>query len=54
MSAIVPILLLALAGILSGGAFSLHKQGASRGAVGFVGVLAVLSLAGGILWLVPS
>ena len=54
MSAIVPILLLALAGILSGGAFSLHKQGASRGVVGFVGVLAVLSLAGGILWLVPS
>jgi hypothetical protein len=54
VSAIVSILLLALAGILSGGAFSLRKQGASRGVVGFVGVLGVLALIGGILWLVPS
>ncbi|SNT53374.1 hypothetical protein SAMN05421812_108249 [Asanoa hainanensis] len=54
MSAILPILLLALAGILSGGAYSMHKQGAARGGVVFVGLLAALALLGGILWLVPS
>jgi hypothetical protein len=47
VSAVIPILLLALAGILSGGAFSLRKQGASRGVV-------VFALVGGIFWLVPS
>ena len=53
MSSVLPILLLALAGILSGGAFSLFKQGAKP--VGaFVAVLAAIALIGGILWLVPS
>jgi hypothetical protein len=51
---VIPVLLLALAGILCGGVYSLHKQGAARGAVGFVGLLALLALVGGILWLVPS
>jgi hypothetical protein len=53
MSAILPILLLALAGILSGGAYSLYKQGGKRLA-GLVAVLAAFALFGGILWLVPS
>ncbi|GIF68042.1 hypothetical protein Ais01nite_60770 [Asanoa ishikariensis] len=48
------IALLALAGILSGGAYSLYKQGTSRAAAVFVGLLAALALVGGILWLVPS
>ncbi|MEV4534962.1 hypothetical protein AB0J82_14140 [Asanoa sp. NPDC049518] len=48
------IALLALAGILSGGAYSMHKQGAARGIVVFIGLLAALALVGGILWLVPS
>jgi hypothetical protein len=54
VSSVVPILLLALAGILSGGAYSMHKQGAARGGVLLVGLLAALALVGGILWLVPS
>jgi hypothetical protein len=54
VSSVVPVLLLAVAGILCGGVYSLHKQGASRGAVGFVGLLALLALGGGVLWLVPS
>lgn len=38
------VLLMALGGILVGGAFSLHKQGASRLWVVVVAVLAALSL----------
>jgi hypothetical protein len=53
VSSLVPILLLALAGILSGGAFSLFKQGAKLPG-GVVAVLAAFALFGGILWLVPS
>ena len=53
MSAVLPVALLALAGILSGGAVSLHRQGVGKGPVGFVGVLAALSAVGGVLWLVP-
>ncbi len=33
MSGILPTLLLILAGVLVGGALSLHRQGAPRGAV---------------------
>ena len=54
MNSVVPVLLLAFAGILTGGAVSLHRQGAGRGPVGFVGVLAALAAVGGVLWLVPS
>jgi hypothetical protein len=54
MAAALPILLLALAGLLVGGAVSLHRQGASRVAVGVLGVLGAAAAAGGILWLVPD
>jgi hypothetical protein len=54
MSAVLPILLFALAGVLVGGAWSMHRQGATRGVVGFVGVLALLATAGGVLWLMPG
>jgi hypothetical protein len=54
MGDIWPVLLLALAGVLTGGSYSLHKQGAGRFAVGMVGVLAVAALVGGVLWLIPE
>ena len=54
MSAVLPIVLIALAGLLLGGAVSLHRQGAGRGAVGVVAVLAALSAAAGVFWLLPG
>ncbi|MBX6358054.1 MAG: hypothetical protein IRZ05_19660 [Micromonosporaceae bacterium] len=50
----LPPLLFLLAGVLVGGAVSLHRQGAARGVTGVVGLLAVAALAGGILWLLPG
>jgi len=46
---IVPVLLLGLAGILVGGAWSLRRQGAPSAAVVVMGVLAALAFAGGLL-----
>ncbi|MEV4809988.1 hypothetical protein [Micromonospora avicenniae] len=54
MNAVLPILLLVLAGVLVGGVWSLHRQGAPRGAVLLTAVLAVLATAGGVLWLLPG
>ncbi|MFI7574222.1 hypothetical protein [Micromonospora sp. NPDC049497] len=54
MSAALPTLLLILAGVLVGGAWSLHRQGAPRGAVVVTGLLAALATAGGLLWLFPG
>ena len=54
MSGLVPILLFALAGILLGGTWSLYKQGAHKGVVIVVGVLALVSAAGGVAWLMPG
>jgi len=54
MSTVLPLLLFALAGILVGGAVSLYRQGAARGTTGLVALLAIASLAGGILWLLPG
>jgi hypothetical protein len=54
VSAVLPIALMALAGVLVGGAWSLHRQGAARATVAVVGVLAAVALAGGILWLLPG
>ncbi|SCF41707.1 hypothetical protein [Micromonospora mirobrigensis] len=54
MGAVLPTLLLILAGLLVGGAWSLYRQGASRGAVLVTGLLAVLATAGGLLWLLPG
>jgi hypothetical protein len=50
----VSIALFALAGILVGGAYSLHKQGAGRVAVAVLGGLALVAAAGGVLWLMPG
>ncbi|WP_329102418.1 hypothetical protein OG792_23855 [Micromonospora sp. NBC_01699] len=46
--------LFVLAGVLVGGVWSLHRQGASIGMIGFVGLLALLATAGGVLWLLPG
>ena len=51
MKSLLPILLLGFAGILIGGVYSLVKQGASRGAIVGVALLAMLSTAAGVLWL---
>ncbi len=54
MRAVLPILLLGLAGMLVGGAVSLVRQGASRSSIVLVAVLAILAATGGILWLIPG
>jgi hypothetical protein len=51
---LVPVLLLAVAGILVGGVISLARQGATKFSIGLVAALAVLALAGGIAWLLPD
>ena len=48
------IVLFILAGILTGGAISLVKQGATTFSIGLVAVLAVLAAAGGVAWLLPG
>jgi hypothetical protein len=54
VSSLLPVALMALAGLLVGGAWSMHKQGAARGTVILLGALAAVALAGGILWLLPG
>jgi len=54
MSSVLPIALFALAGVLVGGAYSMHKQGAGRAAIGVLAVLAAVALGAGILWLFPD
>ncbi|WP_346775859.1 hypothetical protein [Micromonospora sp. HNM0581] len=54
VSGVLPTLLLILAGVLVGGALSLHRQGAPRGAVIVTALLAVLATAAGVLWLLPG
>ncbi|MEU2610844.1 hypothetical protein ABZ570_04525 [Micromonospora sp. NPDC007271] len=54
MGAVLPTLLLILAGVLVGGTWSLYRQGVPRGAVVVTGLLAVLATAGGLLWLLPG
>jgi hypothetical protein len=54
MGAVLPTLLLILAGVLVGGAWSLYRQGAPKGAVVLTALLAVLATVGGVLWLLPG
>ncbi|MGK5520101.1 hypothetical protein ACSNN9_12170 [Micromonospora sp. URMC 107] len=54
MGGVLPSLLLILAGVLVGGAWSLHRQGAPRGAVVVTALLAALATAAGVLWLLPG
>ena len=48
------IVLFVIAGFLSGGVYTLVKQGATKFSVGVVAVLAALAAAGGIAWLIPG
>ncbi|WP_406071667.1 hypothetical protein [Micromonospora sp. NBC_01638] len=54
MAAALPTLLLILAGLLVGGAWSMYRQGASKSAVVITALLAVLATIGGVLWLLPG
>ena len=54
MSAFAPVALLALAGLLLGGAYSLLRQGSAKVLAGVIGVLGLGSAGGGVLWLLPS
>ncbi|GGJ80105.1 hypothetical protein GCM10010123_07480 [Pilimelia anulata] len=54
MSSALPVALMALAGVLVGGAWSLRRQGAPGLSVALCGVLALAALAGGVLWLIPE
>jgi hypothetical protein len=49
VSAVLPIVLFALAGVLIGGAWSLHRQGASRATLFVMAALGFLALAAGAL-----
>jgi hypothetical protein len=52
VESVLPILLLGLAGLLVGGTISLYRQRSPRIVVALVGLLAGLSAAGGVLWMV--
>ena len=48
------IALFILGGILVGGTISLVKQGATRFSIVVTGLLALLALAAGVLWMIPG
>ncbi|MFV2009195.1 MULTISPECIES: hypothetical protein [unclassified Micromonospora] len=54
MDSFLPVALFALAGVLVGGVWSLHRQGAGRGAIGLAAGLALLAVAAGVFWLLPG
>jgi hypothetical protein len=54
VGSLLPIALMALAGVLLGGAWSMYRQGAPRGSVGLLAALALVALAGAVLWLLPG
>ena len=54
MRTVAPVALLALAGLLLGGAYSLLRQGSAKVLVAVVGGLGLASAVGGVLWLLPS
>lgn len=54
MNNVLPVVLFGVAGILVGGAFSLHRQGAGRVAIVIMATLAAIAAAGGVLWLLPE
>ena len=48
------IVLFIVAGFLVGGVIQLVRSGATRFSIGLVGALAVLAVAGGVAWSLPS
>jgi hypothetical protein len=51
VKSMLPVVLIALGGLLIGGVISIRQQGAGKLAQGLLGVLALLSVAGGVLWM---
>jgi hypothetical protein len=51
-SSVLPVILIALGGLFVGGVISMRQQGAGKFAQGLLGVLALVSVAGGVLWMV--
>lgn len=51
---VLPIFVLAVAGLLVGGVVSLIQQRASRFTIGVVAALALLAAAAGVAWLIPG
>jgi hypothetical protein len=47
-----PVILIALGGLFVGGVISMRQQGAGKIAQGILGGLALVSVAGGVLWMV--
>jgi hypothetical protein len=47
-----PVILIALGGLFVGGVISMRQQGAGKVAQGILGGLALVSVAGGVLWMV--
>ncbi len=45
------IVLLAIAGLLFGGTWSMYQQGASKPVIAVFAALAVLATVGGVMWL---
>jgi hypothetical protein len=54
VSAVLPILLLGVAGMFIGGAISVRRQGGSLVPVTVLGLLGALAAAGGVLWMIDS
>jgi hypothetical protein len=50
----LPVVLIAVSGVLFGGVWSMRSQGAPKVAIVLVGVFAVLALASGVLWMLPK
>jgi hypothetical protein len=48
----LPIVLFGLGGLLLGGVISMRQQGVGKLGQGLVGLIALLSVAGGVLWLI--
>lgn len=54
MQSILPVLLFALGGVLVGGAYSIRGQGGPKWIMIGMVALAVLSVGGGVAWLLPA
>jgi hypothetical protein len=54
VTAVLPLVMFVLAGLLFGGIYSLRKQGAGRGVQVIFGLLGTLALAAGVLWMWPE
>jgi hypothetical protein len=50
----LPIVLFGLGGLLLGGVISLRQQGVGKLGQSLLGVLALLAVAGGVLWLIEE